>query len=553
MTVVGLTMRAPMGVPVVQFGLRLPRGLAPPAEQRRRRGLVPPSQWCADDERPPGTSTCRRCLSGPFQDHLVLPARSLLDQVAAGALSVSLAEAGRSAVVHGRGVVGMNDRGLAPRGGAHVVAQHEHPAQQPGEQASSRVHRDQVTSVGARVQPPQPDPSSTGADRASGCVALVRCLQRMQPSPRDRGRDGPVAGYAGRLGHRTTRVAGAERGPVGYHQVDLHRGHLPEGATGQQTECGVGRDRTHPATVRGLVRALPTHHAPRAGLQRSMRTHDVLQGPEHTQVGHPVGCRPHRHPPGPGGSIDPGHHAGGVQLRSHPRRRAPSLLDPQSADHRCQPTVDLTAVLAGQSGSRLDDRHGDPLGHLPTGQGGHHARHLVNQRPAQSDETVPQRRGHPAGQGHLGPHRARHVGRCDRLPRTPQRIRGPRLGSGRGPLDPLQRSDQVDTLSVRQLPDVDAGQPLPEARHRVGRTCLQRNGRRVDCSTCTRCTVHVSNRTSVRHPGSVSKTTCGRRPRRSPPVDKPVQAPPAEDRLSGPAAGSRRGRRTPAAQHAPGA
>ena len=60
------------------------------------------------------------------------------------------------ALPHRSGVVGVHDRRPTPRGGAHVVAQHQHPPQQPGEHPPARVHRDQVPPVRGGVQPAQP-------------------------------------------------------------------------------------------------------------------------------------------------------------------------------------------------------------------------------------------------------------------------------------------------------------------------------------------------------------------------------------------------------------
>ena len=41
-------------------------------------------------------------------------------------------------------MVGVGDGRVAPGGGADVVAQDEHPAQQPGEEPPSAVHRDEI-------------------------------------------------------------------------------------------------------------------------------------------------------------------------------------------------------------------------------------------------------------------------------------------------------------------------------------------------------------------------------------------------------------------------
>ena len=91
-------------------------------------------------------------------DHSGSPAGGFLGLVAPGALAVALLERGQPALANRGGVVGVHDRRLAPRGGAHVITQHQHPAQQPTEQPPPRVHRDQVAPVRGGVQPAHPHP-----------------------------------------------------------------------------------------------------------------------------------------------------------------------------------------------------------------------------------------------------------------------------------------------------------------------------------------------------------------------------------------------------------
>ena len=140
------------------------------------------------------------------QDHSGAPAGGFLGLVAAGALAVAVLEAGPAAVPGRGGVVGVHDRRLAPRGGAHVITQHQHPAQQAAEQPPARVHRDQVPTVRGGVQPAHPHPSrlttaargglSRGVSRRRGATGdRVECGACLVWSP-----DGGATGHRGRCG-----------------------------------------------------------------------------------------------------------------------------------------------------------------------------------------------------------------------------------------------------------------------------------------------------------------------------------------------------------------
>ena len=99
------------------------------------------------------------------------PAGGFLDVGAPGAGPAAGGEVRGSPVAHRGGVVGVHDRRLAPRGGAHVVAQHEHPAQQPGEQPPPRVNGDQVSPRRGGVQPADPHRGRLRARHRGPCGA----------------------------------------------------------------------------------------------------------------------------------------------------------------------------------------------------------------------------------------------------------------------------------------------------------------------------------------------------------------------------------------------
>ena len=63
-----------------------------------------------------------------------------------------------------------------------------------------------------------------------------------------------MAGDARGFEHRAVRVTAAQQGPVGDHQVHLHRLKLTHLPPGQQPQRGVRGDRTHPPTLRALRR-----------------------------------------------------------------------------------------------------------------------------------------------------------------------------------------------------------------------------------------------------------------------------------------------------------
>ena len=235
------------------------RGLpAPPGDGWRLRGVGAPGRRGHPQLVRPGLTT-RRLWEAGFRDRDRPPGR-LLDLVAAGTAPVAGAEVGDPTPAHRGGMVGVDDRRLAPRGGAHVVAQHEHPAQQPGEHPPSRVHGHEVAPVGAGVQPPQPH----------GAV-----LRGSHPRPSGRRRERAVTRHARRLADGPQRVAHPQQGPVGHHQVHLHRLGLPRSPAGQQPRGRVGYHRPGGPAGRRLVGALAADDGRGASAQRGVRPHHL--------------------------------------------------------------------------------------------------------------------------------------------------------------------------------------------------------------------------------------------------------------------------------------
>ena len=247
-----------------------------------------------------------------------------------------------------------------------------------------------------------------------------------------------MTGHPGRLEHRSPSISETEEGPVGHHEVHLHRLHLAPGPARQEPQRGVGRNRTRPATLWCLVRAQPRHHSPGPALQRRVRAHDVLERAQHRQVGHPVRCGAHGHPAGPHRRLHPRHDRRRVQLRRDPARRPPHTRTPNrpssGASRRSSSprsaTVNRRGLLHHLDGVALPDH--------PRRQRGHRARQLRDQRLRQPHEPVPETRGLPPRQRDLRPDRPHRVARRPRaapprrrapdrrrLPRLPQRVRSP--------------------------------------------------------------------------------------------------------------------------------
>ena len=253
---------------VVTAGLR--QGLA-----GRRCGLLPqPSSgggseayWC------PKRGGHLHHPPEPARDASGAPAGGFLGLVAAGALAGALVVGGRAVLTDRGGVVGVHDRRLAPRGGAHVVTQHQHPAQQPTEQPPPGVHRDQVPPVRAGVQPAHPHPgrvAPTGRRRLGRRRLLTLRAEGASRPSRSQAR-ATGAGHAPWPGIR----AGSHHRPVGSPVPSRARSVItrctstgcssPDRPPGQQLQRGVRSDRTHPTTVRQLVRALTTDTPPGSG------------------------------------------------------------------------------------------------------------------------------------------------------------------------------------------------------------------------------------------------------------------------------------------------
>jgi hypothetical protein len=448
-------------------------------------------------------------------------------------------------------VVGVRDRRPAVRRAAQVVAEDEHPAEQPGEDAAAGVHRDQVAPVRRGVEPPQPD--TGGLTTGVGAVELAAkppssCRRREAAEPRDAGRlpDGPV------------RVARAEQRPVGHHQVQLHGLQPTSLAPGQDAQRRVGGDRPDPAPQVRLLRCVAGGHRAGARGQCRVCAGHLRHGSEDREVAHPVGGRSHRHPPGGHGRLHPGHDGGRVELCGDPSSGPICRLDTEPAQQWSHPSVDVAPVGRRQARGRLHHAHGVRLRAHPRGQSRQRGRHLLDKCRADPDETVATRRRLSPRQSHLGTHRPCDVLWRHLLSRPAHGMHQTRLCRRRATLDPLQLSDQVDPFPIRQLPHVDRRQPLPKRRHRSRRTMLQHNRTRVCHPPSTLLHVHaLIVRMSDDSPN-----------RRLNPVDNRARelglwttgfgsvrvrgpSPSVNPRLSPPSAGSRPDRRTPAAPRAP--
>ena len=243
--------------------------------------------------------------------------------------------------------------------------------------------------------------------RAAG--GWARCRPFAQPSPRDRGRDAAVAGDPGRFDHRPVRVAGAEQGPVGHHQVHLHRLQLTRRPPGQQLPARCPPRPHPPHALRPLLDALPDTTARDLACTAAYAPTTSLSGPSTLRYAIPSGAgRTVTRRDRTAASIRR-HHRRRVQLGRDPRRRRTRLLDPEPAQQRTHPGIHHSPVLHRSVGRRRHDRDRDPLTTLPRDQCRHRVRHLVHQRPRQPHEPVPQRRRLPPRQRHHRPHRPRHV------------------------------------------------------------------------------------------------------------------------------------------------
>ena len=338
-------------------------------------------------------------------------------------------------------MVGVGDRCPAVRRGAQVVAQHEHPAEQPGEDTAAGVHRDQVAPVRRGVEPPQPDPG--GLTTGVGAVEPAA-----KPPSSDRRREAAEPRDAGRLPDGPVRVSRTEQRPVGHHQVKLHGLQPTALAPGQDAQRRVGGDRPHPAPQVRLLRCVPGRHRAGARGQRRVCPGHLRHGSEDREVAHPVGGRSHRHSPGSHGRLHPRHDGGRVELRGDPSSGPVCRLDTEPAQQWSDPSVDVAAIGRRQARGRLDQAHGMRLRAHPCSQSRQGGRHLLDECRADPHESVTTRRRFSPRQRHLGTHRPCDVLRRCVLSGPAHRMHQARLRRRRSTLDPLQLRHQVDPLPI---------------------------------------------------------------------------------------------------------
>ena len=344
-------------------------------------------------------------------------------------------------------MVGVRDGGSAPRGGADVVAQNEHPAQQPREEPAPRVHGDQITAVGRRVEPTQPHRPLVGP---------------AQPPAGHRRRDAAVTGYPGRFHDRPVQVAGAGQCPVGHHEMDLDRLKHPRFATGEGRQGGVGSDGAHASALVALLLTVPADDGASPCLECRLRPGHLDHRPEDRQVRHAVGGPPYADPARAHCSLHPAHHRRGVDLGSDPAGGPVGLGQPELSEEGSDPAVDLGMVLVGEAGCRLRHRRRVPLRALPGCQHRHRGRKLGEESTAQPDEAVAQSGRLPPRQRHFRPHRPGHVARGGPLSGLTQGVHGPGLCRRRGALDPFQLGNEVHPLPITQCTHVHGAQPCAE-------------------------------------------------------------------------------------------
>ena len=148
-------------------------------------GVVVSIWWCARGGRGSGS-----------------PAGRLLGVVAGLAESLSVVGAGRAALVVVDGVVGVPDRGVAPRGAADPVAQPDEPARATREAA-------------ARGRP-SPRARRWPGWRRGGAARRPRRARRRRPRSRGPARRGSGRSRRGGRARRWCRT-----GRVGHHQAEL--------------------------------------------------------------------------------------------------------------------------------------------------------------------------------------------------------------------------------------------------------------------------------------------------------------------------------------------
>jgi hypothetical protein len=178
-------------------------------------------------------------------------------------------------------MVGVRDAGSTPRGGAHVVSQDQHPAQQPREEPAPAVQGDQIPAAGFGVEPTQPHRSLVGP---------------AQPPAGHRRRDAAVIRDTSRFHDRPIRVAGAGQCPVGHDEVHLDRLEHRRFATGEGRQGGVGGDGSQSPALVTFDRTVPADHGASAGVEGGVGPGHLDHRTEDRQVRHAVGGPPNADP-----------------------------------------------------------------------------------------------------------------------------------------------------------------------------------------------------------------------------------------------------------------
>ena len=217
--------------------------LAAPAEQRRRFGVrtgaragwSPAPLACSPvPPAPPARRADRRCgrCDGLRSGPLGCASRGLPWSGCSGR-TCRCRPRSRSGRRRGPGWCGRRARS-APRTTRWCTRRHAAPA------SGAAGHRTAAGGSPSRPGPDRPGWCTTGAPTPGRHARLARppavvpstllspselgpVESFTQPGPGDRGRDTAVAGDPGRFEHRPVRVTAAEQGPVGHHQVHLHR------------------------------------------------------------------------------------------------------------------------------------------------------------------------------------------------------------------------------------------------------------------------------------------------------------------------------------------
>ena len=202
-----------------------------------------------------------------------------------------------------------------------------------------------------------------------------------------------------RAGSNTDRSGSPvpDQGPVGHHQVHLHRLHLTPAAAGEQPQRGVRGDRTHPPTLGGASsgRCPPTTLRERANSAACAPT-TSLRGP--TRSGRP--SRPAPGAPSPAGLRPPPPSGPPRTPRPAPPRpdAPPAPLPATPAGPAPGPAVRSTSARCSRDKAAVacttSTACRSPI--TPSVSAANVPGHLVHQRPGQPHEAVPQTPATPA-------------------------------------------------------------------------------------------------------------------------------------------------------------